>query len=249
MDVAKEIHAKGGVKGFYAGLDSALLRQVVYGTLRLGIYSNCIDYFKKQNADPTTTTFMQKAQSSFIAGSVGSWFGNPCDLVLVRMQADTSLPVNERRNYKGVGDAFRRIMAEEGLTAYWVGAVPTMIRATALNMSMMMTYDTVKENLTKAYPQDPFKVQVASSMLSAINVALITLPFDNIKTKIQKQKPLPDGTMPYKNFMDCFRQSMVKEGAMGFWSGLPTFYFRVGPHAIITLLALEQWRSIMGVGK
>ena len=50
---------------------------------------------------------------------------------------------------------------------------------------MMMTYDTVKENLTKMYGNDnPFKVQCASSMLAAINVALITLPFDNIKTKI-----------------------------------------------------------------
>jgi len=238
--VAKEIHAKGGVKGFYAGLDAALLRQVVYGTLRLGIYSNAIDYFKKQNADPTTTTFAQKAQSSFVAGCLGSWVGNPMDLVLVRMQADTSLPAAERRNYSGVGDAFKRIMAEEGMTSLWVGAIPTMIRATALNMSMMMTYDTVKENLTAMYGNNnPFKIQAASSMLAAINVALITLPFDNIKTKIQKQKPLPCGTMPYKNFMDCFRQSMAKEGAAGFWSGLPTFYFRVGPHAIITLLALE----------
>jgi len=238
--VAKEIHAKGGVKGFYAGLDSALLRQVVYGTLRLGIYSNTIDYFKKSNPDPTTTTFAQKAQASMLAGSLGSWFGNPCDLVLVRMQADTSLPEAERRNYKGVSDAFKRIMSEEGISAYWAGAVPTMLRATALNMSMMMTYDTVKENLIKMYGNDnPFKIQATSSMLAAINVALITLPFDNIKTKIQKQKPLADGSMPYKNFADCFRKSMLKEGAAGFWSGLPTFYFRVGPHAIITLLALE----------
>lgn len=188
--MAKEIHAKGGVKGFYAGLDAALLRQVVYGTLRLGIYSNAIDYFKKQNADPTTTTFAQKAQSSFVAGCLGSWVGNPMDLVLVRMQADTSLPAAERRNYSGVGDAFKRIMAEEGMTSLWVGAIPTMIRATALNMSMMMTYDTVKENLTAMYGNNnPFKIQAASSMLAAINVALITLPFDNIKTKIQAEAP------------------------------------------------------------
>jgi len=85
MDVAKEIHAKGGVKGFYAGLDAALLRQVVYGTLRLGIYSNLIDHFKKNNPDPTVTSFAQKAQSSLAAGMLGSWVGNPMDLVLVRM--------------------------------------------------------------------------------------------------------------------------------------------------------------------
>lgn len=86
-------------------------------------------------------------------------------------------------------------------------------------------------------------------MAAAVNVAVFTLPADNIKTKIQKQKPLPCGNLPYKNFMDCAMKSMAKEGVTGFWSGLPTFYFRVGPHAIITLLALEQWKKVMGVGQ
>ena len=34
------------------------------------------------------------------AGGLGSFVGNPCDLALVRMQADTTLPEAERRNYK-----------------------------------------------------------------------------------------------------------------------------------------------------
>lgn len=86
-------------------------------------------------------------------------------------------------------------------------------------------------------------------MVAAVNVALFTLPADNIKTKIQKQKALPCGNMPYKNFMDCAMKTAAKEGVTGFWAGLPTFYFRVGPHAIITLLALEQWKKVMGVGQ
>jgi len=44
-------------------------------------------------------------------------------------------------------------------------------------------------------------------------------------------------------------KSIAKEGVAGFWSGLPTFYFRVGPHAIITLLALEQFRKLFKVGQ
>ena len=45
--------------------------------------------------------------------------------------------------------------------------------------------------------------------------------------------------MPYSSIGDCFKQSMAKEGITGFWAGLPTYYFRVGPHAIITLMAAE----------
>jgi len=146
-----------------------------------------IDHFKSKNEDKTQTSFFQKAAASLCAGSFGSWWGNPCDLVLVRMQADSSLPEVERRNYNGVADAFKRIVADEGATALWVGAVPTMIRATVLNMSMLITYDTVRENLIANYGNDqPFKIQCASSMLASVNVAVATLPFDNIKTKIQK---------------------------------------------------------------
>ena len=47
--VARTIFAESGVKGFYKGLDAALMRQVVYGTARMGLYFNFSEHFKKQN--------------------------------------------------------------------------------------------------------------------------------------------------------------------------------------------------------
>ena len=55
--------------------------------------------------------------------------------------------------------------------------------------------------------------------------------------------------MPYKSMPDCIAKSLAREGVTGFWAGLPTYYFRVGPHAIITLLAAEQYKKLLGVGK
>ena len=55
--------------------------------------------------------------------------------------------------------------------------------------------------------------------------------------------------MPYSSIADCFAKSIAKEGVTGLWAGLPTYYFRVGPHAIITLLAAEQYRKLFGIGK
>lgn len=186
-----------------------------------------------------------------VAGSLGSFVGNPADLALVRMQADSALPEAERRNYKNVVDAFTRIVAEEGVTSLWKGSVPTMSRAVALNTCMLVSYDTAKDAATAALGKDasPFQIQFGSSMIAAVATAVGSLPFDNIKTKMQKQKAGPDGVMPYRNIVDCFQKSLAREGVTGFWAGLPTYYFRVGPHAIITLLAAEQWRRILGVGK
>lgn len=47
--VASDIYAEGGTKAFYKGIDSALLRQVVYGTLRLGIFFNMTESMKQKN--------------------------------------------------------------------------------------------------------------------------------------------------------------------------------------------------------
>ena len=126
-----------------------------------------------------------------------------------------------------------------------------MLRATALNVAMFVTYDTAKEVATASFGSSasPFMIQAGSSMLSAVATAVGSLPFDNIKTKIQKMKAGPDGKMPYSGVPDCFVKSIAKEGVTGLWAGLPTYYFRVGPHAIITLLAAEQFRKLLGVGQ
>lgn len=175
-----------GVKGFYRGLDSALMRQVVYGTLRLGIYFNLCEWIKVNRNNGENVTALQRAGASIFAGSFGSFVGNPCDLALVRMQADTVLPEAERRNYKNVFDALKRIPSEEGITALWKGAVPTMTRAVALNLCMMVSYDSAKDFATASMGPEasPFAIQFGSSMISAVSVAVGSLPFDNIKTKM-----------------------------------------------------------------
>jgi len=249
FSVAREILAADGVAGFYKGLDSALLRQAVYATLRLGIYFNLTERVRQSNNGENLSA-LQKAGCSLTAGGLGSFIGNPCDLALVRMQADATLPEAERRNYKNVFDAFSRTLAEEGVTGLWRGSVPTMMRASSLNIAMLVSYEEVKERLTALYGADqPRKIQLSASMVSAVCTACASLPFDNIKTKMQKQKPNAEGVLPYKSVPDCFAKTAAKEGITGFWAGLPTYYFRVGPHAIITLLASEQYKKLLGVGK
>ena len=79
-------------------------------------------------------SFGQKSLCSLTAGFIGSIVGNPADLALIRMQNDTALKPEERRNYKNVVDAFSRIVKEEGVLALWRGCTPTVIRAMSLNL-------------------------------------------------------------------------------------------------------------------
>jgi len=92
FSVAKEIWTKEhGLKGFYRGIDSALMRQAVYTTSRFGLFLNISDYLRRKNGGENLS-FGQKGIASLTAGGVASFVGNPCDLILIRMQADSTLP-------------------------------------------------------------------------------------------------------------------------------------------------------------
>ena len=83
----------------------------------------------------------QKALCGLSAGAIGASVGTPADLALVRMQADATLPEAHRRHYKNAFHALARITKEEGVLALWKGAGPTVVRAMALNMGMLASYD------------------------------------------------------------------------------------------------------------
>lgn len=72
------------------------------------------------------------------------------DLPLHPPQADSTLPKEQRRNYKGVGDAMMRIVKEEGVGGLFRGGGPTVVRAMALNMGMLASNDQAKEMIEAA---------------------------------------------------------------------------------------------------
>ena len=112
---------------------------MTYCTVRMGLYKYIYDEFKAKHQ--RNFALWEKAILSMFTGLVGSWLGNPADVVLVRFQVDSLAPVEKRRNYKGLGNALYRIINEEGLFTLWRGSGPTIIRAIAMNVGMLTTYD------------------------------------------------------------------------------------------------------------
>lgn len=236
FSVAKDLKVEAGFKGFYKGLDSALVRQSTYTTARFGVYLNLTQYMQRNLPEgQKNISFGQKCIASIIAGGIGAFIGNPADLTLIRLQTDATLPVDQRRHYKNVGDAFYRICTEEGVTSLWKGVGPTMVRAMVLNLGMLGTYDQAKEMITKV--TGPTKASsLGASAISGFLASFMSLPFDNIKTKLQRMKQAPDGTLPYKGMIDCAMKTVAKEGPMGFYTGFPTYYLRIAPHVMLTLI-------------
>jgi hypothetical protein len=170
------------------------------GTTRLGIFRTLTDNFKEPNKP---LSFQKNLAFSIIAGGTGALIGTPADAALVRMQADTVLPPEQRRGYKNAGDALVKMFRQEGLRGFFAGAAPTVYRGLSVNIGMLTTYDPLKDYIKPLVNNNVWAVNILSAMGSGWCASTVSLPFDFVKTRLQKQRKGPDGQMPYKSFADC----------------------------------------------
>jgi len=238
--MTKNIIASEGPFALYKGLSAAIFRQCTYGTVRLGLFRTLSDRLKEPGKPIQPSV---SALSGMAAGIGGSMVGTPSDVALVRMQADATLPPAQRRNYSNVFSALGRIVKEEGWRALWKGNMPNIYRNVAMSVGMLATYDQAKYALAPYMPPG-FWHNFASSTLAGGMASVLALPFDFVKTRLQKQQPLPDGRMPYSGFFDCGLKSIRSEGFFSLYKGFWVFCVRVGPHAMITLLTLEELNNL-----
>jgi solute carrier family 25 (mitochondrial oxoglutarate transporter), member 11 len=233
MGVTREVLASGRALDLYTGLSAGLLRQAVYTTARLGFFDTFQNKIQ-QRADEQgrKVTFAERGAAGLTAGGLAAMVGNPADLALIRMQSDGLKPKAERANYRSVFDALSRIAKAEGVTALWAGAYPTVIRAMALNFGQLTFFAESKTQLKQRFPDMSEGMnRFGASAIAGFFASFFSLPFDFIKTRLQKQSKLPDGTYPYKGFFDCAGKVIKNEGPLRFYRGFGTYYVRIAPHA------------------
>lgn len=231
FSVARDIISKGRVLDLYSGLSAGLLRQVVYGTSRLGLFFTFENMLKARAEDKgRKVTFAERSAAGLAAGAIGATIGNPAEVALIRMQSDGLRPVDQRANYRSVFDALSRITKNEGILKLWSGAYPTVIRAMAVNFGQLAFFSESKQQLQDRTSLSPQSVSIAASCIAGFFASFFSLPFDLTKTRLQKQTPGPDGSLPYKGMFDCFVKVARNEGPLRFYRGFGTYFMRLAPH-------------------
>jgi solute carrier family 25 (mitochondrial oxoglutarate transporter), member 11 len=232
IEITREIIASGKVRDLYTGLSAGLLRQAVYTTARLGFFDTFMDLFKARASHKGKGIgFKERAAAGLTAGGLAAMIGNPADLALIRMQSDGLKPKDTRANYRSVIDALRRIATAEGVGALWAGAAPTVVRAMALNFGQLAFFSEAKTQLKQRTQLSGRTQTLTASAVAGFFASFFSLPFDFVKTRLQKQSRGPDGKLPYTSMVDCFQKVAKEEGILRFYRGFGTYYVRIAPHA------------------
>ncbi|KAL8548508.1 hypothetical protein ACS0TY_007708 [Phlomoides rotata] len=128
-----------GLRSLYLGLTPALMRSVLYGGLRLGLYQPskyvCEMAFESPNV-------LMKIASGAFSGAVATALTNPMEVLKVRLQMKSKIT-------RGSIQELQKIASEEGVVALWKGVGPAMTRAAALTASQLVTYDESKQVLMR----------------------------------------------------------------------------------------------------
>ncbi len=78
-----------------------------------------------------------------------------------------------------------------------------MTRAIAVNMAMLVTFEEAKEKLAGRVDSLNLRILCAAGF-SGMFTVLLSMPFDNVKMKLQKQRQ-GGSSLFYLGVLDCFK--------------------------------------------
>jgi len=187
------------------------------------------------------TKLEQLLSDLLIGGTIGAISKTvmaPVERVKLLMQTQDSNPAvlrGEVERYKGIGDCFRRVNAEQGLQAFWRGNLVNCLRYAPQQGSALAFNDF----LNKAFPDfNPktdfwkgFGVKLFSGGLAGAIANTICYPFDFARTRLASD--LAKGKPQFKGIVDCIVTTVRNQGITGLYTGwtvtcMGAFVYRAG---------------------
>lgn len=236
MEMGQKILRNDGFRGLFSGLTASLARQAVYSSVRFGVYDSVKEALGEVPGVHELSIW-EKVGAGLVAGAVGAVVANPCDVTLVRMQADGKLPANERRGYRNVFHGMTSISRAEGIRALWSGCAPTVARAMIVTASQFAAYDQIKLGLLYTGLPDTPVTHITAGFLAGFVASCTSTPADTIKTRMMNSAP-----GQYSGPVDCVVKTVRQEGPMALYKGFVPTFVRQAPYLVVMFITLEQMK-------
>jgi solute carrier family 25 uncoupling protein 27 len=241
-----------GWRGFYVGIGPAVVRHIPYTSTRIFAYEQLRGAASAElGCDPSDLPIAAKMVLGMTAGGLGQLVAVPADVVKIRMQSDgqrVALGLAREPRYTGMADAFSKIKSADGLRGFWTGSRPAIVRAMAVNLGELATYDTTKQALLRtARIEDGLACHVAAAAASGFAASLASNPFDVAKTRIMNQTVDAQGRLRYSGVADCIMKVARTEGAAALYKGFLPSWARLAPWQLTFWCTYEHLRCAMGL--
>jgi len=172
LDCGWRTYKEEGIRALWKGFYPALLRQVCYTSLSLVLYEPIRDFVTLGAAEPN---FLQRLLAGGTAGGISIAIFNPTEVLKTQLQTAQGAIT--------VGGIIQRVYEKNGITGFWAGVKPNVLRTFLVNAAELGTYDQAKFIISQ-YWGDGFFTHLGASGIAGFTSACISTPVDVAKTRL-----------------------------------------------------------------
>ncbi|KAL0477744.1 folate transporter [Acrasis kona] len=250
----KEIIKNEGWRALYQGVGSSVIGASVSWGLYFFIYNSVKSRYEKNGQTPLTRYLIL---SSVTAGLATCLATHPIWLVKTRMQLQNKKSLEKIVDplsgrvvvpYKNSLDAVKRIISEEGLSALYIGLIPSLFLISH-GVINFVCYDELKSFYLKRRKNkgdnnlnalEGFVIGYLTKLVAVVS----TYPLQVVKTRLQDQKNKYHHVR-YDGMIDAFFKMKKYEGYRTFFRGIIPHVVRTAPSGAITFMLYEQIMNVL----
>ncbi|NXU20406.1 S2540 protein, partial [Pardalotus punctatus] len=240
LDAFVKIIRIEGIKSLWSGLPPTLIMAVPTTVIYFICYDQLSEALKNRlGKDDKHIPVLAGSLSRFGSATVVS----PLELIRTRMQY-------RRLSYKQLYLCVSTKVAADGWFSLWGGWSSTVLRDVPFSALYWYNYERFKKMMCKeAGANEPtFFISFTSGAASGSIAAIVTQPFDVVKTHRQtqlwesetlKSKLLREGTSTWA----VLRKILARNGITGLFAGITPRLFKVAPACAIMISTYEYGKS------
>ncbi|XP_075998815.1 mitochondrial glutathione transporter SLC25A39 isoform X2 [Genypterus blacodes] len=235
LDAFVKISRHEGLRSLWSGLPPTLVMAVPATVIYFTCYDQLRDFLRYRLG-------FQGSHIPLLAGGLARLGAvtviSPLELVRTKMQS-------RQLSYSELQVCIRSAVAQGGVLSLWRGWGPTVLRDVPFSALYWFNYELVKAHLCEqaGRPQANFSISFTAGAVSGTIAAILTLPFDVVKTRRQIQLGEMDTLgVPLKKSTSTWhimKGIWAEMGYRGLFAGFMPRVFKVAPACAVMISSYE----------
>ncbi|KAH8556985.1 mitochondrial carrier domain-containing protein [Umbelopsis sp. PMI_123] len=238
LDGLYKIMRYEGVSSLWRGLSPALVISIPATVMYLVGYDAVRDKTRQHIGEDTILYQYSPLWAGGVARSFAACIISPIELFRTRMQS-----VDGVKGFRSVFDGVQTMVQQHGPRSLWRGLVPTMWRDVPFSAFYWMSYEKSRSILAaraavneREGPADAwreFKLSFACGAISGMIAAILTTPFDVVKTRLQIS------SRQERRMLYSINEIYHTEGIRGLFRGCIPRLAKIAPSCAIMISSYE----------
>ncbi|KRW98526.1 Mitochondrial carrier domain [Pseudocohnilembus persalinus] len=256
FDAIMRIPKEQGFLSLWRGNGTNVLRIAPNIAMRFAVYDKFKSYFiQKENNQSEVKKVFYHVLCGLSSGVLTMAVNYPFDVIRVRLSVDMTTKesvINNKRQYNGFMDCFKKMIKNEGLKSLYQGYTFSLLGLAPYLAISFSTYDFLKNlyNINTIDPNDQSNMMAQIITYMGIGsvaggvAQLITQPLDVIRRRLQVNGGVNHERL-YKGGIDCIKKTIRNEGIKGLYIGVVPNLIKIVPAASIQFTVFDTFKNFV----